>query len=466
MAGKTDIQDSAGSDGWKKAERIIDARALSEIGAFTVPCLMELVLFSLISVANLAMVGRLGAGAMSAVGLSVQPVNMIIALFVSFNIGATALISRSTGAGDYSTAKKVIFQTLSLTSLMALGISVPSFFFAEGIVTAMGGEADVIPEATVYLKFMAAGTLFQVIPLAVSSLLRGAGDSRSPMIINIMANLINLGAGFVLIFGRFGFPPLGVTGAALAATTAKLVSAVLALLTLFLTPLPIRISVKEIDLRLDREIILRIGRIGMISAIEQLILRFGFFLYTRTIAQLGTASFAAHQVLLSISNLSTNFGHALGMASTSFTGRYLGAEKAERAEAYVKTLFTLAVAISLGVSVLFLLKGYELARIFTSDAEVINLLVPVLITLAVINPAQNSLLVYSGSLKGAGDTKRVLIITVSGLLLVRLPLVFLLIKGVGMGLNGAWIAAALEKYLMLLLFYIYFSRGKWRNTRV
>ncbi|MDC7238888.1 MAG: MATE family efflux transporter, partial [Spirochaetales bacterium] len=104
--------------------------------------------------------------------------------------------------------------------------------------------------------------------------------------------------------------------------------------------------------------------------------------------------------------------------------------------------------------------------IFTSDMSVISLLVPVLITLAVINPAQNTLLVYSGSLKGAGDTKRVLIITVSGLLLVRLPLVFFLIKGVGMGLNGAWIAAALEKYLMLLLFFIYFSRGKWRNTRV
>ncbi|MBN2657556.1 MAG: MATE family efflux transporter [Spirochaetales bacterium] len=436
-----------------------------EILRFTLPCLAELFLFSLISVVNMAMVGRLGAAALSAVGLASQPVRISTALFQAFNIGATAMIARYTGAKEYSKARNVIVQTIKFSVVAGLVISLPFFLFAEQIVRFMGAQPDSLKDGIIYMRFMAAGTVFQVIPLAVSSLLRGAGDSRNPMFINILANVINLVLGYVLIYGLAFIPSYGVWGAGMAATVSKASASLLALMLLFKTSLPVRLD-KDISLGWDKKILKGIVGIGSSSAAEQLVLRSGFFLYTRMIANLGTVSFAAHQIALTVSNLSTNLGQALGMASSSFTGRQLGAGRPDKAVHYVKLLHHGAFLLSLLVSILFLLSGDGLVRIFTTDFKVIDVFAPILFILAVINPAQNTFLVYSGSIKGAGDTRWPLLVSLIGLIFVRIPLVFITIRYLNWGLTGAWIATAVEKYLGYIMLRIRFTGGKWKEVRI
>ncbi|MBB6481233.1 MATE family efflux transporter [Spirochaeta isovalerica] len=443
----------------------MNKKMYDEIIRFTLPCLAELFLFSLISVVNMAMVGRLGAAALSAVGLSSQPVRISIALFQAFNIGATAMIARYTGARDYGNARKVIVQTIQFAFVAGLIISLPFYIFAEQIVMFMGARSDSLKEGITYMRFMAAGTVFQVLPLAVSSLLRGAGDSRNAMLINILANIINVVLGYVLIFGFAFIPAFGVWGAGMAATVSKASASMLGLVLLFKTKLPVRLKGKVV-LGWDKTVLKGIAGIGSSSAAEQLVLRSGFFLYTRMIANLGTVAFAAHQVALTVSNLSTNLGQALGIASSSFTGRHLGAQRPDRAVLYVQVLHHGAFLISLIVSILFLLSGDGLVRIFTADIKVIDVFGPILFILAVINPAQNTFLVYSGSIKGAGDTRWPLLVSLVGLIFVRIPLVYISIHYLKWGLTGAWIATAVEKYLGYIMLRIRFAGGKWKKVKI
>lgn len=443
----------------------MDKKTVSQIVSFTLPCLTELFLFSLISVVSMAMVGRLGPSALSAVGLSSQPVRISISLFQAFNIGATAMIARYTGAKQFDQARKVIIQTMQFSILLGIIISAPFLFFAEKIVLLMGAKPDSLSDGVVYMRFMAAGTVFQVIPLAVSSLLRGAGDSRNPMLINILANVLNLILGYALIFGPGFIPSLGVWGAGMAATLSKAAASFLAILLLFKTRLPVRLD-RTIKPGWDRRILMGITGIGSSSAVEQFVLRSGFFLYTRMIADLGTVAFAAHQIALTVSNLSTNLGQALGMASSSFTGRHLGAKRPDRAVSFVSILHGSAFFISLIVSLLFFLSGDRLVRLFSTDLSVIGIFAPILIILAVINPAQNTFLVYSGAIKGAGDTRWPLLVSLIGLIFVRIPLVYITIYYLDWGLAGAWLATAVEKYLGYVMLRIRFSRGRWREVRI
>lgn len=436
---------------------------LKNITLFSLPCLLELIFLSMLSLVSLAMVGRIGPEAISAVGLTAQPLNISLAIFQAFNVGATAIFAGSFGAKKYRYAKEILNQSLQLATIMGLIIALPAYLFSEEIVWVMGASEDSITLAKTYMEFMALGLPFQIITLALTSLYRGAGNSKLPMIMNISANIVNAVLGYLFIFGQLGFPVMGVYGAGLASLFAKGTSTLIGFTGLKQIGFSIDLDRKDF-FRIKKEIIKKIVSIGSASAIEQFILRFGFFLYTRTVADLGTIVFAAHQICLNISNLSTNFGHAIGMASTSFTGRLLGAGKVKESKLYINTLFKIGLIISLFIIISFLLWGEPIISLYTSDIEITEILLPVFIVLAIISPAQNSLLVYSGAFKGAGDTKWPLVTTLVGLIGIRLPLVYLLVKVFPMGLMGAWIATAVEKYIALF-FYLYRYKTKYIAVR-
>ena len=194
---------------------------------------------SLISMVNLSMVGHLGAYALSSVGLTNQPVFIGVAVFQSFNVGATALISRFIGAKDYKSAKDVTIQTLMMSVIFGAIIAIISVIFSREIVMFMGAKEDTIEPATMFMRYMGIGLFFQAIPTAVASILRGAGDSKSSMRYNIASNIVNVIVGYLLIYG-FGFIPcLGLEGAAIGATAAKAVACIMSIYALIKTNMPI-----------------------------------------------------------------------------------------------------------------------------------------------------------------------------------------------------------------------------------
>ena len=357
---------------------------------FSGPIIAELMLMSMIAMVNLSMVGHLGAYALSSVGLTNQPVIISLAVFQSFNVGATALISRFIGAKEDQMAKAVVIQTMLISIILGSILALVGFTFAKPIVLFLGAQKDTLKTATMYMKYMAVGMLFQSIPTAVTSILRGAGESKIPMRYNIISNIINAAAGFILIYGFWFVPSFGLQGAAIATTLAKLVACIMSISALFHTSLPVAISFKD-HFQLDFKVIKRIMNIGISAAGEQLAFRIGFLLYAKIVADLGTVSFAAHQVCLNITQFVSNVINGLSVAASSFTGRNLGARNPELAEKYCRQINRIGLVFSVSVGSLFFLAGWPIARIYTSDPAVISLVVMVLKIAVFITIPQNYL---------------------------------------------------------------------------
>ncbi|HYH03325.1 MAG TPA: MATE family efflux transporter, partial [Bacillota bacterium] len=224
---------------------------------FSYPIVAELMLMSLIAMVNLSMVGHLGAYALSSVGLTNQPVFISLAVFQSFNIGATALISRLIGAKEVREVKAVVIQTMLMSFVLGMVLAILGVVFAKPIVLFLGAQPDTVNSAAMYMRYMAVGMLFQAIPTAVTSILRGAGESKIPMRYNIVSNIINAAAGFALIYGFGLWQGFGLQGAAIATTLAKLAACVMSLYALFHNELPVCISWRD-RFRFDGAIIKRI----------------------------------------------------------------------------------------------------------------------------------------------------------------------------------------------------------------
>jgi len=435
------------------------------IMSFSWPIIAELMLMSLIGVVNLAMVGHLGAYALSAAGLTNQPVFICLAVFQSFNVGATALVSRFIGAKDYQEAKAVVIQTLIVSAILGTVLAMIGVIFSKPIVLGMGAQPDTVEHASMYMKYMAVGILFQAIPTAVASILRGAGNSRIPMQYNIASNIINAICGFVLIYGMGLFPGLGLQGAAIASTLAKFSACVMAVYAMFRSDLPVALSWRD-RFRLELSILKRIMNIGISAAGEQFFMRFGLMIYAIIIARLGTEALAAHQICLSVTQLLSNVINGFSMAASSFTGRNLGAKRPDLAERYCNELQKIGLLFSVSAGLMFFFAGSSISKIYTSDQEVIRKAAEVLrITILIVVP-QNYLSIVAGCLRGAGDTRWPLISSFIGMIFARVGLAALFVLVFHWGLVGAWMAAISDQSVRSVLIYYRFKSGKWKEIVV
>ncbi len=436
-----------------------------KIISFIWPCMLELFLISMVSIVNLIMVGHLGAYAISAVGLTTQPVFISIAAYQALNIGSTALVSRFVGGKDYKSAKLVVTQTLIISIISGIALSLLGFFFSHSIVSAMGAQDDTIYYADLYMKYMAVGVIFQSIPTAVSALLRGAGCSRPSMYFNIVSNIVNIVLGYIFIYGAWQIPALGVQGAAIASTIAKFVACIMSIYTIFCQKHILRITPKEL-LIINISMIKRILRVGLGAAGEQLILRVGVLVFTMIVTGLGTIPFAAHQIGISIIGFTYNISQPFGIASASFVGRSLGAGKYEMAEKYTAKIRKIGFAVSILISAIIFVFSKEIASLYTNDTHVIEFATGILKIIAIIMPAQSSQLTLTGSLRGAGDTKWPLISTTCGTIGIRMILGAVFVKVFSWGLTGAWVAVAVDQFVRSMVIYFRYKYGNWQHLSI
>ena len=443
--------------------------------AIAAPAVVELVLTSATSFADTIMVGRLGAYAISAVGLTTQPRFIMLATFIALNVGTTALVARFKGQGNRKDAEIVTAQSIILALLMALVLTVPGLFFARGMVLFMGANADTLEAATDYFSVLMMGFVPTVLPIAISALLRGVGDTKTSMRYNVVANVVNIIFNYFLIYGKFGFPRLGVKGAAIATVIGNCVGCSMALYAVLGRPLnrKAREYSEFIRLRLTRRrcvpnlpILRRVFRIGLPSAAEQIAMRAGMLIYTITITSLGTDVFAAHQIVLTILNLSIVVGQAFGIAGTTLTGQALGRGDTEGAKAASAACQRIGAAISTALGALMFIFRGELMRMFTTEPDIVSLGAGVMILAAVIQPFQSSFQIYSGSLRGAGDSLYPALSMAIGILGIRPLLSYILVHAMGWGLPGAWLALTFDQVGRFLFILIRYRRGKWVHTVV
>ncbi|HOJ81974.1 MAG TPA: MATE family efflux transporter [Acetomicrobium flavidum] len=434
------------------------------IWILALPSLLELMLATLFGMVDMIMVGNVSAASLAAVGISNQPMMLILAVFQALNVGTTVLVARFIGTGDRRSSGLVLRQTLILTAILGVLTSLIGFLFARRVVVFMGAKPEVIPLATSYFGIVALGSIFIAITMGITAALRGAGDTVSPMKYNILSNLINVFGNYILIYGKLGFPAMGVTGAALSTTISRGLGMMMAFYAVHRQG-SIFSNFPLLRLKVDVGLVKRMLRIGLPSGLEQVALRTGQIEFARTAASLGTMVFAAHQIALNVVGLSFAPGQAFGIAATTLVGQSLGAGRPDVAERCGFETRRLGMIIAFSIALLFFFFGRQIADIYINDAEVTRMAAKALKIVAIMQPLQSTQFILAGALRGAGDTRWPLLSTMIGIWCIRVVFAKVFVA-LGFGLIGLWTAQLLDQLFRSIFIYKRYTSDRWKTIRV
>ena len=443
-----------------------EARLPRTVLSLAWPALVEELGFALLGIVDTILVGQLiGADALAGVGLGALLLWLPMSGSLAIAIGATAVVARDAGAGELGRLSQALRDIIFLASVWGIVTSLAAALLAGPALGVMGAESDVLPLGITFMQAGAAAMLFQSVSFAGNAALRGAGDTRTPMVIALIVNLLNVVLAYVLISGFWFAPELGVLGSGLAFSIASAVGTAIVLALLVRGKGILRYRLEGMALASWRGI-QRVLVVGGPAGIEQIQFQVAFMLYARIISGLGTTAYAAHTVALRAEMLAIMPGFAFGVAAATLVGQALGAGRPHSAERAARLSHYYAVALMVATGLLLLVLAPQVTRVFTGDPEVIDTGADLLRIFALALPGLGTSAALAGGLRGAGDTRAVLAIYMSSAWLLRLPLAFLFALPLGMGAQGAWLGSVVDNSVRGIAMWLRFRRGKWKDIQV
>lgn len=437
------------------------------------PVFIEQILTTLVSFADTAMVGQLGAWATASVTISNSPIFLINGVITALGTGITAMSARATGQNDPELVKKVIRH--ALMAVIVIGIPLCALIIAlhGQIPVWMGAAEDIIPTASDYNLITGFGRIFMLMSMTLGACFRGYGDTKTPLITNMAMNIENVIGNFLLIYPTRTVTFLGksftvwgagleVRGAAIATALGMFLSGMIALLIAFSKKNTYSVRPNEI-FRFDGKVAGQIVKISIPSMLERICMSSAGIITARTLASLGTVCIAANSLCLTGESLSWMPAFAFQIAVTTLVGQCLGAGKKDLAEKFVKTTMKMALVTMTCTGILLYVFSTQIISFFSPDQEVILLAALGLRILAFIQPVQVAGWVLTGVLRGAGDTKTNFIITASTTWFVRTLLSVIAVRKLGMGLAAIIYIEDLEILVRYILLQIRYSSGKWKS---
>ncbi len=430
------------------------------------PVVLEQALAMVGQVVDMAMLGRLGKEAVAAVGLSMQPFRLIQATFMGLSVGTTALVARATGAGNREEASQVAGQSLIVALIFGLAISLIGMANADWVITYMKAEEPVRIVGREYVRTMMPGMLLFFVFTIATGALRGAGDTRTPMVINVTLNAIKVLTNYLLIFGNLGFPEMGVAGAGVATTVSRSLGGIAILVVLSHRKSKLPLNWKRVFSRFDLRLFGRILNIGVPAMAERVLTSSGQIEYARQVAGLGTEAYAAHSLSLNVESFSYMPGMGFATSATALVGQRLGAKDPEGAEKSAMIAIKMGLLTMGTMGVLFFLFPAQFLSIFTNDQGVIARGVPLVRIVAFTQIPEALGFVIPGALRGAGDTRIAMYVTIAGVWVVRLGMTYALMNYFHVGLTAAWFAMFADWVLRSALYWVRLKRGKWKEIKV
>lgn len=429
------------------------------------PSTLESFMVALVGLVDTVMVSSLGAYAIAAVGLTTQPKFIGLAIFLSLNVAVSAIVARRKGENDQHSANMVLVQALIITGILTVLISLACVIFADPIIRFAGSAADTHADAVAYFRVIMGCMVFNVVSLVINAAQRGVGNTKIAMRTNLVSNLVNIVFNYLLIGGNFGFPALGVTGAAIATVLGTICACVMSILSVlhrgeFLSLRNVR------QVRFDKRSLRSIADIGSSTLAEQIFLRIGFLIYSIIVARLGTEAFAAHQVGMNVMSISFSFGDGLSIASVALVGQSLGARRKDLAHVYGSICQRLGLLFALVLSMIYTFGGRWIFSLFSDEALILDYGAIIMRVIAVIIFLQISQVIFSGCLRGGGDTRFVALVSLVSVAFVRPFAGWLFCYPLGLGLIGAWIGLGLDQAVRFIMTYFRFKSGKWTEKKV
>ena len=441
---------------------IENRKLIKNIFQITLPAVFDLLAQTLIMAFDMKMVSSLGPSAISSVGVGTAGMFALIPALIAVATGTTALLSRAYGADNKIEGKKAFTQSFFIAVPLGIFLTIIFLLFSEQIINLVGNAKDMnLKDAILYQNMTVIGFPFLGISIATFYAFRAMGENKIPMIGNTLALVLKLILNFLLIY-LFKW---GIFGAALSTTLTRLFSAIFSIYLVFWSKKN-WISLKVKDLKFDYFTSKRILKVGIPAAVEQLGLRIGMLIFEMMVISLGNLSYAAHKIALTAESISFNLGFAFSFAASALVGQELGKGSSQKAlkNGYICTIIAMIVMSTFGL--LFFIIPQFLVSLFTKDKDVIELATMALKIVSICQPFSGASMVLAGALRGAGDTKSVLLITYLGIFLIRIPITYLFLDVLNLGLAGAWIVMTIDLVIRSSLAFYIFRRGKWKYLQV
>ncbi|HKQ35079.1 MAG TPA: MATE family efflux transporter [Nitrospiraceae bacterium] len=404
------------------------------------------------------LVGGLGATSIAAVGLGQLLAFMATTLVSGLSVGANVLIAQLWGARRTKDVGEAATHLLGLAAIVSCSLVVLGLSINRVTMELLGAEHDVITLALPYSNF-----IFLVIPCAIflqvlSSIMQGTGDTKTPMYALIAVNLLYLIIAYPLVYGLWGIPAWGITGAAVATGLAEgtgVAYLLWACRKIFKKPHTVR-----------RDLLRSTWQIGASVSGERVFQQTGIILYTKIVLLYGTVTYAAHQVGLSIESLSFLPGYGFAIAAATMVGQSIGAGKYVRAKLENWEANRLASITMAAMGIFFFFFPYILMRAFTSDEAVVELGTLFLRIVAILQVPLALTMVLAGSLRGAGDTRFIMMATTIGMWGVRLPLAVIAGPWFALDVLYVWCAMIADWTVRMGLLLWRYRSERWKAIQV
>ncbi|PAB60937.1 MATE family efflux transporter [Anaeromicrobium sediminis] len=416
-----------------------------------------MILYMLIWICDTMMVGKYGGKlTVTAVGLSAQIIYTVIGIFVAngISVGVTSLVARSVGAKNYKKAQEYASVSLHITLFLSIIISTVFFTFAKEILSIAGADREVIILGTSYIKICSVQIFFNMMRNSLNGALRGQGDTKTPLYSSIILNIINIGLDWILIFGRYGFPEMGVNGAAMATSIASVSAYIYTLIHIRNKECikPKINSIFKMNLKRAKELM----KLSIPASLQEASFSIARLINTFMIMILGNVAFSANEITVSIESLSFMPGWGFAVASTTLVGQKIGENRYDKAKEYAHTSIILSAGVMGICSCIFILFPSNLIQMFikSSETEVIRLGTICLMIASIEQIPMAISMTTEGVLKGIGDTKNPFIVALATNWLIRLPLMYYFIVIKKSSVTYVWWITSIQWILQGSIIYV------------
>ena len=432
-----------------------------------IPSMVESLFVCFAGFIDSLMVSSMGPEAVAAIGLTNQPKFLGYSFFTALCVSVSALIARRFGQKDKRGANGILITALTITLLLCAIISTVFVIFAPQIVRFCGSTPETLDMAVLYIRIIMSCMIFNCIQLTINAAQRGAGNTKITMRTNVTSNTVNIIFNYLLIGGKFGFPALGIRGAAIATVLGTVVACVMSIISVMNSECFINIKyiIKE-KIMPTLGHIKNIIKVGYSVFFEQLLFRVGFILTALMAASQGTYAVAAHQVAVNLSSLSFAFGDGMQAAAVALVGKSLGEKNPEKAKEYGKCCQVIGAIITVVIAVLFTIFADEIMRLFFKEPEIVEVGKTLVYAIVVCVIFQIRQIIYMGCLRGAGDTLFTATVASVSTTGVRSVVSYICCYTLGLGIFGVWMGSVADQAVRFTLASLRFKSGKWVNIKI
>jgi len=440
---------------------------LKSILKTSIPAVVDLSSQTIMFTIEAIFIGRISTAAFAGQGLAIQVVIAFLTILITFIVGSSLIVARHLGAEQRREANHVFGQALMISIVISFLFGLIWYFGGVYLFKLIkeGGSVAAQRAGISYFRIVALFAPIIITNFTAVGIIRGAGDTHLSMIVNVSINSLNVVLAPLLIFGWFGFPRWEVQGAAIALGISHSVGFLITLYILRTRKSVLFLSFRELT-RPNFRTFKRLLKAGVPTTVEQLAWALGMLVVAIYAARLGEKYLAAHIVLNRIQNILSMAYLGFSLAAMTLMGKNLGAEKRKLAERTAKTAGWVGFAFSLVIAASMILLSKSIFFLFTPEQSVIAIGVNAMIIFAVVQIPKAVDNVIIGNLRGAGDLKWLMYMTITGVFLLEVCLNWVVAFKIGMGLVGLWSVHLLDETLRLVVNYWRFKGGRWKFMKV